>query len=227
MSLPQNLDMKPTDTHKLKKVFYPGAMVSFRSARKVSSYLVRAKLYPLERTVGSFKCKKYGCQVCLSVNETDIFTSIVTKKTYNISHKFDCSDKLFILTCRKCLIQYVGKTVDECRYRWNNYKSNSRNYNCNQPCMQRHLYEHYSGVGDCGFLEHVSITLIDKTNPSDPLRREDFWRRLFCTMAPYGLNIDETMYDQFHLNFKKFHKSLGLLFCGGSLPHYVFMRKNI
>ena len=73
--------------------------------------------------------------------------------------------------------------------------------------MQRHLYEHYSGVGDCEFLEHLSITLIDKTNPSDPLRREDFWRRLFCTMASYGLNIDETMYDQFHLNFKKFHKS--------------------
>ena len=185
---------------KVKKVFYPGAMVSFRSARKVSSYLVRAKLYPLERTVGSFKCKKSRnvnvkkCKKSLNVDETDILTSTVTKKTYDMNHKFDCSDKcliyLFILTCRKCLIQYVGKTVDECRYRWNNYKSNSRNYNCNQPCMQRHLYEHYSGVGDCGFLEHVSITLIDKTNPSDPLKREDFWRRLFCTMAPCGLNIE-------------------------------------
>ena len=27
------------------------------SDRKLSSYLVRAKLYPLERKVGSFKCK--------------------------------------------------------------------------------------------------------------------------------------------------------------------------
>ena len=80
MSLPQNLDMKPTDRHKLKKVFYPGAMVSFRSARKVSSYLVRAKLYPLERTVGSFKCKKSGCQVCLNVNETDIFTALSQRR---------------------------------------------------------------------------------------------------------------------------------------------------
>ena len=103
-------------------------MVSFRSARKVSSYLVRAKVYPLERTVGSFKCKKSRCQVCLNVNETDTFTSTVTKKTYKINHKFDCSDKclIYLLTCKKCLIQYVGKTVDEFRYRWNNYKSNSR-----------------------------------------------------------------------------------------------------
>ena len=185
-------------------MFYPGPMVSFRSARKVSSYLVRAKVYPLERTVGSFKCKKSRCQVCLNVNETDTFTSTVTKKTYKINHKFDCSDKclIYLLTCKKCLIQYVGKTVDEFRYRWNNYKSNSRNYDCNQPCMQRHLYEHYSSVGHCGFLEHVSITLIDKTDPSDPLKREDYWRRTLCTMAPYGLNIED-MSDQSHLTFLK------------------------
>ena len=38
-----------------KAVFSPGplvAMVSFRSARRISSYLVRVKLYPLERFVG-------------------------------------------------------------------------------------------------------------------------------------------------------------------------------
>ena len=39
-----------------KKVFTPGPMISFRSARKLSSYLVRAKLHPIKQTVGSFKC---------------------------------------------------------------------------------------------------------------------------------------------------------------------------
>ena len=117
----------------------------------------------------------------------------MTKKTYKINHKFECSDKclIYLLTCKKCLIQYVGKTVDELRYRWNNYKNNSRNYGCNQPSMQRHLYEHYSSTGHCGFLEHVSIILIDKTDPSDPLKREDYWKRTLYTMAPYGLNIED------------------------------------
>ena len=55
----------------VKKVFYPGPMVLFRSASNVRSYLVRAKVYPLERTVGSFECKKSRCEVCLNVNETD------------------------------------------------------------------------------------------------------------------------------------------------------------
>ena len=56
--------------------------------------------------------------------------------------------------------------------------------------MQRHLYEHYSSVGHCGFLEHVSVTLIDKTDPSDPLKREDYLRWILFTMAPYDLNIE-------------------------------------
>ena len=34
----------------VKDAFTQGPMVSFRTARKFSSYLIRAKLYPLERT---------------------------------------------------------------------------------------------------------------------------------------------------------------------------------
>ena len=60
-----------------KKVFTPGPMVSFRSTRKLRSYLVRAKLYSIERTVGSFKCNRKRRQTCLNVNETDKFTTAV------------------------------------------------------------------------------------------------------------------------------------------------------
>ena len=128
--------------------------------------------------------RKVGAK-SIVVNETENFTSTVTKKTYKINHKLDCNDKclIYLLTCKKSLIQYVGKTVDEFRYRWNNYKSNPRNYDFYQQCMQRHLYEHYSIVDYCGFLEHVSITL-DKTDLSDPLKKEDYY-----------------MSDQSHLNF--------------------------
>ena len=42
--------------NEFKKVFTPKPMISFRTAREMSSYLVRAKLYPEERTKGSFKC---------------------------------------------------------------------------------------------------------------------------------------------------------------------------
>ena len=53
-------------------------MISFRNAKKLSGYLVRAKLYPIERTVGSFKCNGKSCRSCLNVNEMDTFTSTTT-----------------------------------------------------------------------------------------------------------------------------------------------------
>ena len=142
-------------------MFYPGPMVSFRIARKNISYLVKAKVYPFERTVDSFKCNKSRFHTYLNVNETDTFTSTVTRKTYKISNLFDCSDKylIYLLTYKKYLIQYVGKIVNVSRYRWNNCKNYYRNYDCNQPCLQRHLYKHYSSVCHCGLLEHVSMTV--------------------------------------------------------------------
>ena len=53
--LSKNLNIFCVDEEVIK-VFHPRLMVSFRSARKVSSYLAKAKVYPLERTVESFKC---------------------------------------------------------------------------------------------------------------------------------------------------------------------------
>ena len=32
----------------------------------------------------------------------------------------------YLTTCKKCLKQYAGQTVDMFRSRWNNYKDNSR-----------------------------------------------------------------------------------------------------
>ena len=68
----------------VKNVFTPTPMISFRSARKLSSYLVRAKLYPLERTVGSVQCKGKQFQTCHCdmIKETETFTSTTMAKTF-------------------------------------------------------------------------------------------------------------------------------------------------
>ena len=43
------------------------------------------------------------------------------------------------------------------------------------------------------FLMIISVTFIDITDPSDPLKREIFWRETLRTMAPYGLNIEDSV----------------------------------
>ena len=59
--------------------------------------------------------------------------------------------------------------------------------------MQQHLFNHFCTSGHWGFLEDVSLTFIGKTDPSDPLKREDYWRSALKTMAPFGLNTEESV----------------------------------
>ena len=59
-------------------------MVSYRNVRKLSSHLVRAKLYPLERKRGFYKCESGRCQMCNSIEETEKFSSTVTAETCKI-----------------------------------------------------------------------------------------------------------------------------------------------
>ena len=96
--------------NEVKKVFTPKSMISFRSARKMSSYLVRAKLYPEERTKGFFNCGSKRCEVFLNVNETFTFASTVTGETHIINPKFNCNDRclVYLLSCN-CCKRWVGQ----------------------------------------------------------------------------------------------------------------------
>ena len=88
----------------VKNLFLPGPMVSFRGARKLSSYLVRAKLYPLNRKIGSKICAKNRCGICDYVTDTDTFASTVTGESFKINHQLNCDDRciIYLLTCKQC-----------------------------------------------------------------------------------------------------------------------------
>ena len=75
-------------------------MVSFRRAWKLSSYLIQAKLYPLQGKVGSSKCGK----VCNNATDTSIFSSTVTRNTFKVNHCLNCDDKCLIyhVTSKQC-----------------------------------------------------------------------------------------------------------------------------
>ena len=54
--------------------------------------------------------------------------------------------------------------------------------------MQQRLYEHFYSKGHNGFLENVSIYLIDKTDGFQPKKRENCWMRTLKTLAPLWLD---------------------------------------
>ena len=93
----------------VKKTFTLSPMISFCSSCKISSFIVRAKLYPLRRTVGSCKCGKKR-EVCDMISETDTFSSTVISESFKINHKFNCNDKclVYLATLKLCNKQYTG-----------------------------------------------------------------------------------------------------------------------
>ena len=106
-----------------------------------------------------------------------MFTSTVTRTSYKISHNFECNVKclIYLLTCKTCLKQYVGSTTDWYhRYRWNNCKCNDRKNARVETCLQELLFEHLNSEGHNGFLHDVSVSLIDKTDAKNPIKREHY-----------------------------------------------------
>ena len=184
----RHLDLLYTD-QEVERVFTPRPMASFRSARKIGSYLVRAKLYPLERRVGSFKCGGRRCQVYLNITETETFTGTSTNQTYKINHEFNCNESslIYLLTCKICRKQCVGQIVDIFHSRCN--RSNDIKYLVGEPCMQEHIFKHFNSEGHTGFLQNVSGTFIDKTDSQNPEKIENYWIQTLKTMVLRGLNI--------------------------------------
>ena len=69
----------------------------------ISNYLVRAKLYPLERKRGSYKFGNLRCLVCKNIEETDTFTSTLTGESFKINYHLCCNDKclIYLLTYKE------------------------------------------------------------------------------------------------------------------------------
>ena len=65
----------------VKKALTHKPTTSNRSSHKISNHLVQAKLYPINRTVGSYKCGSKHCEGCKYITEVDTFTSNVTGET--------------------------------------------------------------------------------------------------------------------------------------------------
>ena len=143
-------------SEELKHLFTPDFMVSFRSARNISSYLVRAMLYPVEKSVGSFNCKSPGCRfVHMLMRWTVLPVRLQEKLTKFIIALPAWRNLLYLLTCNECRKQDARHTVDTFCYRWNNYRSNSREHMHCISYMQEHLCEHFRDSGHSGFLNVI------------------------------------------------------------------------
>ena len=104
---------------------------------------------------GCVKCGR--CKVsCPVLNETRIFRSTNTGKEYKIRQRLSCGSDwlIYLVTCKCCSGQYVGKSKTPFKLRYSNHK---------QEIKKRvgGLGHYYGGSGPCSY-QDISITLIEQ-----------------------------------------------------------------
>ena len=99
----------------------------FHRTNVEEAVLLVVKYHPLPKTFGKIIHEKLYL-LYMNKELDGQFYRYGYRKNLQINHKFDCIEKrlIYLLTCNKYRKQYVGQTVDTFRYRWNNYRSNSR-----------------------------------------------------------------------------------------------------
>jgi len=146
--------------------------------------------------IGPCRSKKRNtlCRTCPLMNNASItFKSTVTQRTFDIisndTQHLDCScsNIIYLITCNRCKLQYVGETVQTLRNRMNGHRTAIINQN------HSHISQHFNSTCNLSDLIVQPIEIIPGDGHSPEIAtlrksRETFWMKQLRTVYPFGLN---------------------------------------
>ena len=132
---------------------------------------------------------------CRHISSTTKFTSFQTKQEFKIFHNTTCKSNniIYLMECRKCKTQYVGKCETAFNIRLNNHRTNAYHpTNDSIPACK-----HFHGDGH-DFNRDAKFTIIEQIRNTNGktqtqinkiiLQRENFWIIKLKTLTPHGFN---------------------------------------
>jgi hypothetical protein len=182
---------------------------SFQNLKLITAYcnsqnlykkLIRSSLLPLNnnnntsnankianRTVGCIRCANTRCKACNYVSECSSVKSSVNNRTFKLQDRFTCksSNIVYLVTCNKCLQQYVGETSRSLGERITDHLS------CIRLRKATPIGLHFNSAGHS--LNNFAIAAIEQfeNHPNAyNFRRikEITWQNLLQTAHPFGIN---------------------------------------
>ena len=163
-------------------------IVSFRRPKSLKDILVRSKVKrDLTKPVGFHKCGDKKCKMCISTLTGDKIKITSTGATHSITKKLNCKsyNVIYLVTCAKCGLQYVGKSETQLNFRVNNHRSF---INTKKPdeCA-RHFYTNNHTFKD---FRITAIEYIPHADTHILENKETFYIKIFKTLKPHGLNTN-------------------------------------
>ena len=118
------------DSPTLAQIFPKGSIIpSYRRAKNIKELLAGPKGSNYSNNdhsaTGCFKYSKKSDLCKNFLKEDKIFYSARTDRYYTIRQHLDCKSKnvIYLATCKKCTVQYVGSTSNEFKVRFRSQKS--------------------------------------------------------------------------------------------------------
>ena len=184
---------------KLKELFPLGSIIpSFRRSKNLKELLAPSRFktaeegQTIQQSNGCFKCERNRCDLCRNFFvESKSFLSLQTGKRYAIHSRLSCDSKnvIYLVSCKKCRLQYIGSTTTDFRIRFRNHKSAMLT---NKTTCE--VAVHFNKTSH--ILDDFSFQCIDQVqapNNSDEIDRllitkEAYWSAQLFSLAPHGLN---------------------------------------
>lgn len=178
-----------TTDPKLKEIFPKPPMVAYRRPPTIKDKLIHSKLpeqrnrRSLRQLKGMKKCLK--CVNCSYVKEGKIVKAFASKVAVSINAVVTCetSNVVYCISCKKCKIQYIGKTEREIKERISEHRGS-----INNDHIDKSVSLHFNSRGHK--LSDFSFTVLEKvfnTCPEYLRKREEHWIQQFNTKYK-GLN---------------------------------------
>jgi hypothetical protein len=170
------------ELHKYKPV------MAFRRPKNIKDFLVKTNFQPQNNVkYESVKCNRPRCSHCSNIIESDSFTSSQYHTEFKLNYNTDCasSDVIYLITCKRCNMQYVGQTSQKVSKRMNNHRFDINSYT--DPAFSTLVASHFNQNDHS--LNDFSFMSIDKVhNNMERLIKETYWIHKLGTVYPKGLN---------------------------------------
>ena len=179
----------PTDLGEATGCIPASPLIAFRRPRNLRDLLVRASLNDIQNeTPGNRPCGAAGCKTCPILTATDEFTTKKTGQKFKMKFAASCksSNIIYLITCRRCGLQYVGETGHPLHGRINGHRFNI----AHRRTEESPVAAHFNGEGHSQ--ADMVVAVIDQLYSRDPcLRkiRESRWIRTLGTSHPSGMNL--------------------------------------
>ena len=195
---------------KLKELFPKNSIIpSYPRSKNLKEILAPSKFQSTSSqrasspAAGCFKCDKNRCDLCKNYFvESGNFSSFEKGKSYSIISNLTCDSKnvIYLVSCKKCQLQYIGSTTTEFKVRFRNHKS-SMVTNKKSCEVAIHFNSISHSLQDFSFqcIDQISqdCTQVDKFL----ITKEAYWSAQLFMLTPHGLNKRREFHSKNRIHF--------------------------